>query len=153
MDFSGFQGDSLQEKQDALLSELFGWKDQISYVKHNKNIDEASELARQKLPNLKDKFLNGLAAGEYIHVKAPFKTTDGGNEWMWVQVVKWGGIDIEGLLQNMPFNVPNIKTGSKVIVDESTVFDYIYYKNNGTSEGNTTGKLIQQYQVSQQETY
>ena len=153
VDFSGFQGDSLQEKQDALLSELFGWKDQISYVKHNQNIDAASELARQKLPNLKDKFLNGLVAGEYIHVKAPFKTMDGGNEWMWVEVVKWGGIEIEGLLQNMPFNVPNLKTGSKVIVDESKVFDYIYYKNNGTSEGNTTGKLIQQYQVSQQEAY
>ena len=29
-------------------------------------------------------------------------TDDGGREWMWVEVLKWSGGEIEGVLQNQP---------------------------------------------------
>lgn len=150
VDFSKSEGKTLQAKQNSLVANIFGWQDQISYVKHNQKIDVASAKARKQLPRLKKKFVNGLPTGDYLHVKAPFKTPDGSNEWMWVEVVKWSDKEIEGLLQNVPFNIPDLKVGSEVIIYQGDIFDYTYHLSNGESEGNTTGKLIQEYQISQQ---
>jgi uncharacterized protein YegJ (DUF2314 family) len=61
---------------------------------------------------------------------------------MWIEVIGWGET-IKGILQNEPFNVPNLRAGAEVHVTQDKIFDYIRYYPDGTSEGNETGKLIQ----------
>jgi uncharacterized protein YegJ (DUF2314 family) len=97
---------------------------------------------------LRKDFNDGLAPGEFIQVKAPFKTQDDGTEWMWVEVITWGNNTITGLLKNEPFNIPDLKGGSEVSVKQEEVFDYIRRFPDGSSEGNETSKLIEKYQVN-----
>ncbi len=144
--FENVQGKSLSEKHENFLSSIFGWEDSISYVKHNKLILDASERAKGKLNGLRKDFNSGLAPEEFIQVKAPFTTPDGENEWMWVEVMTWEGKVIKGLLKNEPYNIPGLKGGSEVIVDQNEVFDYIRNYPNATFEGNETGALIMKYQ-------
>ena len=76
-------------------------------------------------------------------VKAPFITTDGGNEWMWVEVVKWKGGQISGVLRNDPEEVPDLHAGATVKVKQAEIFDYIRYTQDGKEEGNETGPLLE----------
>ncbi len=57
-------------------------------------------------------------------VKAPFATRAGGNEWMWVEVVRWEGNRISGILENDSYQVEGLKAGARVEVDEASLFDY-----------------------------
>ena len=102
-----------------------------------------SDRARQKLPSLRKEFNAGLQPGEHLLLKAPFETSSGGREWMWVEVSSWKGDDIVGLLANEPEDVKGLRAGSTVKVSEKEVFDYIRYKADGSSEGNETGKEIE----------
>jgi len=144
--FDNAEGMTVQEQQGELLGSIFGWEDSVVHVDHNRRILEASERAREKLPQLRRDFNAGLEPAEFIHVKAPFATPDGGNEWMWVEVIEWDGDRIRGLLRNEPFNIPDLRGGSEVDVSESDVFDYIRFFADGTEEGNETGVLIREAQ-------
>ncbi|MEL7535862.1 MAG: DUF2314 domain-containing protein [Pseudomonadota bacterium] len=144
--FDTAAGETTQEQQDALLSALFGWTDSIVEVAHNDAILAASNRAKAQMSRLREDFNAGLEPGEYIHVKAPFRTSVGGSEYMWVEVIEWQGSKIRGLLQNEPFNVPELTAGSEVRVEQADLFDYIRYFADGRIEGNETGKLIQQSQ-------
>ncbi|MFW5739820.1 MAG: DUF2314 domain-containing protein [Myxococcota bacterium] len=75
-------------------------------------------------------------------VKAPFKTASGGNEWMWVEVISWQGSTIRGVLQNVPYDMPGLKQGARVEVEESAIFDYIYTSSDGGQVGNETDALL-----------
>jgi uncharacterized protein YegJ (DUF2314 family) len=130
-------------KRDHVLARFFGWEDAVTGTKHTEEIEAASRRARAKLPALRDDFNRGLAPGEFVQVKAPFATPDGGREWMWVEVIKWDKDKISGLLKNEPFNIPGLHAGQIVEVSESDIFDYIRNHADGTSEGNETGALIQ----------
>ena len=92
---------------------------------------------------LKPKFLSGLAPAERLSVKAPFETPDGRQEWMWIEVVKWEGEKIFGILMNDPHFIPRLKSGARVETTEDAVFDYIHELPDGKSEGNQTGKIMQ----------
>ncbi len=144
--FDNVKGDSLSEKHEAFLALLFGWEDQITYVKHNQLIEAASERAKNMLSTLKNDFNKGLNPGEFIQVKAPFLTPDGSREWMWVEILSWQGTRIKGLLKNEPYNIPSLKGGSEVVVNQEDVFDYIRKLPDGSSSGNETGALIEKYQ-------
>ena len=144
--FDKEEGESLGEKQDAFISRLFGWEDSISYVQHNQEIEAASNKAKRKLNGLRRDFNRGLSPGEFIQVKAPFKTPDGGTEWMWVEVASWQGNNIVGLLKNEPYHIPSLRGGSTVEVNQQDVFDYLRMFPDGSSEGNETGELILKYQ-------
>lgn len=60
---------------------------------------------------------------------------------MWVEVTKWKGDDIEGILENDPEEVPGLRAGQRVNVRQQDVFDYLHNFDN-TTEGNTTGEII-----------
>jgi uncharacterized protein YegJ (DUF2314 family) len=79
---------------------------------------------------------------EHLVVKGPFKTASGGTEWMWIEVVSWKGKTIEGILQNQPFDVPDLKVGARVQVEESAIFDYIWNRADGSVEGNETQSML-----------
>ena len=82
-------------------------------------------------------------------LKAPFETSSGGNEWMWVEVSSWKGGAIDGLLGNEPAEVPGLHAGATVRVNEKDIFDYIFYKADGSTEGNETGREIEKSQIRQ----
>jgi uncharacterized protein YegJ (DUF2314 family) len=137
-------GSSVQEGEDYVVSTLFGKNDDIiTHVNHDSLLLSVSTKERQRLPELRKMFNNGLAPGYSILVKAPFKIESGGNEWMWVEVTKWTSDSIVGILQNDPFEIRNLKAGAIVSIKESELFDYILNKPDGTFEGNETGKLIE----------
>lgn len=144
--FDRYNGNDAQAKQEAMLSSLFGFEDSITYIKHNQALLDASARAKARLPALRDDFNKGLHPGEFIQLKAPFDTPDGGHEWMWVEVSQWHGDEIRGMLKNEPYNIPELHGGQMVTVRQQDIFDYIRNYPDGHQEGNETGKIILQMQ-------
>jgi uncharacterized protein YegJ (DUF2314 family) len=145
--FDRYAGDDFHAKRDQMLSSFFGFSDSWTKVEHdNQELLEASEKAREKLPELRMAFNAGLKPGEFILLKAPFSTSDGGTEWMWLEVSHWEGNRIKGLLQNDPLEVPDLHAGQIVEVRGEDVFDYIRQYPDEHREGNTTGEIIKKIQ-------
>lgn len=144
--FDRGSGPDIHAKQMQIVSDAFGSEDSITQIKHDDELEAASQRARAKLPGLKQQFDKGLPPGEFIQVKVPFGTADGGREWMWVEVTTWDGDKITGLLQNEPFSVPGLHAGQSVEVSAAEIFDYILRHRDGTIEGNETGEIIRRQQ-------
>ena len=140
--------DRLQERQDALVAQLFGTRDEVTPVEHDDEMLALSQRARARLLSDIKKQFQQPAWSELNHlmVKAPFRTDDGGNEWMWMDVLRWKGTRMEGILQNDPAAVSGLRAGSRVSADEDSVFDYTLKRADGTTEGNTTGQLMERRQ-------
>jgi hypothetical protein len=77
-----YPGDDDHARQTALLAGLFGSEDRIDRLEHDAEVLAASRRAREQLPRLREAWKRGLEPGEHILVKAPFKTTEGTDEWM-----------------------------------------------------------------------
>jgi uncharacterized protein YegJ (DUF2314 family) len=135
--------DRLQERQNGLLTTLFGSKDDLVHVDHDEELLAASARMRKALLAQKARFAKGIPVGTQLIVKAPFRTLRGGNEWMWVEVTSWKGTTFCGILENEPYEVPKLKAGAKVEVEEGSIFDYMLRKNDGSIEGGETSKLLQ----------
>lgn len=138
----GFPKNNPQIKQDELIAKVFGSKDEITYLSHDDELLAASERAKEKIPELYDKFSKGLPIGTNLLIKFPFENVAGEREWMWVEIVKWDDKEIKGLLQNDPQIVKTLKAGQEVTKNIDDMFDYILYLPDGTQEGNETGKII-----------
>ncbi len=138
----GFPKNNPQIKQDELIAKVFGSKDEVTYLSHDDELLAASEKAKEKIPELYDKFSKGLPVGTHLLIKFPFENVAGEREWMWVEVVKWNDKEIKGLLQNDPQIVKSLKAGQEVTKNMDDMFDYILYFPDGTQEGNETGKII-----------
>jgi uncharacterized protein YegJ (DUF2314 family) len=143
-----YQGDDVPAKQELLISCLFGTEDSVAYVDHNDELLEESRKEKAKLPQLHKAFSAGLQPGEYIEVKAPFLTIEGGQEWMWVEVTDWHNGKIRGTLDNDPASVPGLRAGQIVAVKEEDVFDYIRHYPDRTTEGNTTAPFLEKVTTS-----
>ncbi len=146
--FDRYTGNDVHARQTKMISTLFGMEDHVSHIKHDEELLEASRRAREKLPALRKQFAEGLEPGEYIMVKAPFKTPKGGNEWMWVEVTEWNGDNIRGVLNNEPYYIPSLHSGQIVEIMQEDVFDYIRRHPDGTQEGNETADIIKKMQQS-----
>jgi uncharacterized protein YegJ (DUF2314 family) len=141
--FDRYEGADVHSRQSAMISDIFGWKDDVKSIRHNDEVLAASAHAREKLPELRSLFQKGLSPGEFIQVKAPFKGTDGRTEWMWVEVVTWNGDAIHGMLKNEPYFNPTLHAGQPVDVSEKALFDYLHIFPDGHEEGNETGPIIE----------
>ena len=137
-----YPGADTDAQQESMISSFFGSEDAISHVKYNDELMAASAKAKAKLPELQKAFIAGLEPSEFIDVKAPFRVENGGNEWMWVEVTKWKGDEIEGILENDPQEIPELRAGQKVTVHQQDVFDYLHHLPDKSTEGNTTGEII-----------
>lgn len=145
--FDRYKGPDRYAQQTAMLVSVFGAdEDAVTRLKHNDELLAASKAANAQLPKLRDAFAKGLQPGEYILVKAPFTTRSGNNEWMWVEVARWNGDTIEGLLKNEPVEVANLHAGQMVKVSQAKVFDYMRRYPDGREEGNETSKIIERMQ-------
>jgi uncharacterized protein YegJ (DUF2314 family) len=141
--FTNFPGHSPQELQQAALSQVFGSEDHLFRTKHDRELLDARDRARAQLPMIAERFRKGPPPGEHLLVKAPFKTPDGGNEWMWVEVTQWDGNRITGILENDPVDVRDLKSGATVTVDQRELFDYVCRHADGTMEGGETSKILE----------
>ncbi len=133
------------ELVEAGIAEFFGSADRVDQVNHD---EELTALSKAQLEiyksSIKKRFRKGLQYGEVLLVKAPFETSAGGNEWMWVEVTRLGaGGKIEGLLANDPDDVPELVSGSEVVVEEAELFDWMLQQADGGVMGNETGKVMQ----------
>jgi uncharacterized protein YegJ (DUF2314 family) len=146
--FDGFRGVSFLERQNAAIAQFFGGEDHVTPAKHDAELLAARDRARAQLPALAEKFRKGLPVGDHMLVKAPFRTTKGGDEWMWVEVLSWQGNDIGGILENKPDDVPELKAGAKVHVQQSELFDYLYVHADRKTEGNETGAILERREQS-----
>jgi len=141
--FDRGNGDDVHARQTGLLAAMFGSQEDPVPVEHDEVLQAASRAARERLPELREQFEQGLAPGSSLLVKGPFRKPDEGQEWMWVEVAAWKDATITGVLMNEPAGIPHLQAGQVVKVAEADVFDYILRSADGTTEGNETGKLIQ----------
>ena len=144
-----YVGNDVLAKQDQMIGCFFGWEDKLTAVEHSEELLEESRKERAKLPGLQRDFTAGLQPDEFVLVKVPFKTPDGGNEWMWVEITSWKGNLIRGTLENEPFNVPGLHRGQIVEVWQGDVFDYTRQYPDKHQEGNTTGEIIRKMNQKQ----
>lgn len=140
--FDAYDGPDTSARQNAAVSEVFGRTDTVKYIAHDDELEAASQRAREQLPALRNVVQRGLKPGELVQVKLPFATPDGGSEWMWVEVLRWNGDTIEGVLSNEPFNIPDLHAGQRVQGSMDDVFDYLYQRADGAIEGNETTEII-----------
>ena len=140
--FSRYPGPDAPARQDAMLSALFGGDDKVKQIRHNDELRAESLRAKKKLAALQGDFQRGLQPGEYIQVKAPFATTSGGREWMWVEISAWKDTELAGLLKNEPRDVPGLHAGQAVKVRLDDVFDYLHHFADGKEDGGTTTAII-----------
>jgi uncharacterized protein YegJ (DUF2314 family) len=146
-----YSGPDLHARQDQMLGSFFGWEDSVHRVQHNEELLAASRTARARLPELQRTFAAGLEPGEFIQVKTPFPTPDGGREWMWVEVTNWKGNKIKGVLDNEPSEIPSLHSGQVVEVQQDEVFDYLRTYPDKHTEGNTTGDIIRRMEREESE--
>jgi hypothetical protein len=82
-----YPGDDSHAKQDQMVSSFFGAEDTTARVRYDdQELLATSGKARAKLPELHKVFSAGLKPMEFIDVKAPFQTSSGGREWMWIEL-------------------------------------------------------------------
>lgn len=111
----------------------------------DKDLLDASARAREKIPELRKLVAAGLHAGERMMVKIGFPAGDGSKEYMWVEVSRWTDSGtVHGLLMNEPRDVRSLKAGQRVTVQETDVYDYVRVHPDGRTEGNETGKILEQ---------
>ncbi|MDI9310122.1 MAG: DUF2314 domain-containing protein [Limnohabitans sp.] len=134
--------------QKKIFTKLFGFNDNIQFVKHNELIKKESQKAKDKLPELYKKFKQGLPTNSSLHMKFQFTDDQGNSEYMWVEIIKWEKLDaITGILNNTPYVLKNVKAGQKITKKSNEMFDYILYNPDGTQEGNETEKLLEKYKI------
>jgi len=119
------------------LTELLGAKDAATAVDPD---GAAREKARARLPEIAARFRAGLAVGERILVKAPFAAPDGRREWMWLEVTRWDGDAIDGLLQNKPVLVTGLNAGARVRARQPEIADWAHVHADGTRESDGPGE-------------
>ena len=131
--------------QARYIEEFFGLKDKvIDTSKYNDELTKASKKDLAILPKIKQIFNSKLKPNEYILLKAPFKYSEG-TEWMWVLVTSWKGDKIEGILNNKPYFIKNLRSGDRVTIHQKDIFDFLYHKANGQEVGDETTKVILKY--------
>jgi uncharacterized protein YegJ (DUF2314 family) len=76
-------------------------------------------------------------------VKSAFKAGEQ-TEFMWIEVSRWVGAQISGLLMSEPPRyVTNLRAGQQLNVRESDFYDYLRVFADGKTEGNETGKILE----------
>ena len=92
---------------------------------------------------VKQAWERGLPEGEELLVKAPFHSEDGATEWLWFRVDRWDSDDqLTGRLVSEPSRAKQLKSGDLVVAGRAQVFDYLWFKSDGTQEGNVTQAFV-----------
>ena len=135
--FPGSAGE-LHQRQAALIGKLLGSRDDVYVIDHDApGYAAAVTKARAGALALKPRFVAGLTRQETLQLKVPFEAPDGTHN-LWIDVQKWDGTRVEGVLVNEPLGVPNLERGSHVVVQESAILDYSFVGEDGVEQGDLT---------------
>lgn len=135
--FEGYPGATEPERLTAMVDAVYGsspdnptetWDDDAEFL-------AVKSRVQARLPTFAADFQKGLPAGERISVKASFDTDDGRVEKMWLDVIRWKQGTITGRLDNDPSAIRSLRRGATVDVKESSVFDCVRWKKDGSREG------------------
>ncbi len=103
---------------------------------------QAASLARLAGP-VHDAWQAGLPAGERLMIKAPFQSAEGKVTWLWLGVQEWKADDVlVGQLLSRPPDGFGLAEGQQVQSRLDLVFDYLWQKADGTTEGNETQRFL-----------
>jgi len=138
--FDGAPGTPLPERQESLFTHVFGEPREARGKPTPREAEKiASKMARRRMfKEIKPKYRAGVPDGETLLVKAPFRNSKGVNEYLWIEVERWDVSRVHGVLMSAPRAISSMKEGQKVQVPDARLFDYKWYKADGTVEGNTT---------------
>ncbi len=104
---------------------------------------EVRAAEREALENLPTfiKALNSPGPGQTgFAIKVEF--VDGEEaEFMWLSELSYAADQFNGVLNNLPQRVSNLKLGDRVTVDKERVTDWLYMEN-GTMRGGYTVKVL-----------
>jgi len=83
--------------------------------------------ARRTLPQ----FIEALRAGrgDSFAIKAAFDTIEGSREHMWLTDLTFRGGRFVGTLMNDPYDVPGLRAGDRVAVEEARGTDWMIFDN------------------------
>ena len=74
-------------------------------------------------------------------LKQRFTTSDGNGEHIWIGEVEFEDGKYFGIVDNIPFDVPQIKLGDTIEVDKDNISDWMYYDKNIVKGGFTIKAL------------
>lgn len=104
---------------------------------------EAQAAARARLDGVvRPAFVAGLPAGERLAVSVPFPNPDGTREYLWVDVQRWQGSILRGIVATEPSRTRSVRKGQEVTIDQAQVFDYVWKRADGSREGNGTAAFV-----------
>jgi hypothetical protein len=131
-------------KQMKTLREIFGYKEPRFQLNQTKEIELIVDSIKKEIPNIKTEFKKGYPLGKILYLNFPFPTIMKDPEWLWIEVEKWEGNMITGILQNKPDFIKDLALGSRVTKYESEIFDYIIKLPDGSRIGNRTEKYMKE---------
>lgn len=106
-------------------------------------LGEAQAAARARLDGVvRPAFLAGLPVGEKLAVSVPFPNPDGTREYLWVEVQRWQGSILRGVVATEPSRTRSVRKGQEVTIDQAQVFDYVWKRADGSREGNGTAGFL-----------
>jgi hypothetical protein len=125
---------------NASLKELLGRpQTPIAQVETGAEIMQAAHArAIAELPGVKARFRTGLRPGQILYVKHGFPTPHGSKEYMWLSIQRWSGAQLVGTLVNEPDEVPDLRLGQEVEIDEAGIFDWMIQLSAERREGGYT---------------
>ncbi|HEY9236723.1 MULTISPECIES: YegJ family protein [Phenylobacterium] len=101
----------------------------------------ATAEARKTLPIFWAKFEAKPAGYDHFAVKVGLKTSAGNEEHIWMDGLGRANGKVTGKLANEPYDLPGLKEGSLVEVDEAAVSDWQYSKG-GKLYGHFTTRAL-----------
>lgn len=100
--------------------------------------------ARMTYPVAKKRFLAGLPRNYRFSVQVPLSDPNGTSERCFVFVENIKNGRIAGTIDKVDI-LKDYKTGQRITVPESEVFNWLILRPDGTEEGNYVGKFLDQY--------
>ncbi len=107
------------------------------------SLAEAQAAMRARLSTVvHDALTSGLPPGDAVAVSVPYPNADGTREYLWVEVHKWQGSVLTGVVVTQPSKTKSVQRGQSVNVEQGQIFDYVWKHADGTREGNTTAPFV-----------
>jgi uncharacterized protein YegJ (DUF2314 family) len=131
------------ERQMRVLTQIFGADRIVDVRSGDEAMAAASRKAKAGLPRFKRAFAE-RKVGENFKVKVGFPAGERSLEFMWIELRAWKGSELEGVLESEPSYVEALRRGAFVKVREGDVYDWIWYRADGSREGNETGKILEE---------
>jgi len=108
----------------------------------NNSMQAAIKKARRTYPKAKEKFLNGLASGQYFFVVTRLQDKNGAVEQVFISVSEIKNGKIHGYIYNKIQNVSGYEFRQRHTFPESKIIDWLITKPNGGQIGNYIGKSL-----------